>query len=132
MKYILLAFTLMLSQSFAEVSMRPPEEVTKPIHPIVRPEKPKKYKEKYLLLHQDNHYYTNVVSNCNKYLKLIEQKEKEIEVLKKEIKRLRGSKQVELQKKLNEEYELQLKMFDERKSGIRTQNRMRISNEPAK
>lgn len=129
-----------MTYTFAEVSASatPPEDIVKEesTHYISKRRKRTirrvKPPYKYYLLNQDNHYYTNVVSNCNKYLAIIEKKDKEIEVLKKEINRLRGTVQTELQKKLKEEHDLQIKMFHERKSGIRTQNRMLISNEPVK
>ena len=93
MKYLLLAFTLTFSQTFAEVSMMPNEEATilpiEPTHPIVRPPKPIRPKEKYLLMHQDNYYTTNIVSNCDQYIKLIEEKDREIAALKKEVDSLR-------------------------------------------
>lgn len=93
----------------------------------VRPIRPK---TKYLLVNQDNYYYTNVVSTCDEYIEIIEEKEQEIEALKKEIERLRSVAQVQLQKKLSEEHAKEMKKFDERKSGIKTENSMSISNEP--
>lgn len=135
MKYILLSCTLLLTQTFADVSARtttPEEKVrTESSHFISkRRKRPVMPAHKYYLLNHDHYYYTNVMSNCNKYLRIIEQKDKEIEVLKNEINRLRGTTQESLQKNLKEEYEMKIKKFDERKSGIRTQNSMRISTEP--
>lgn len=135
MKYILLGCTLLLTQNFADVSARatPPEDkVRKDSSHFIskRRKRPVKPVHKYYLLNRDHYFYTNVMSNCNKYLRIIEQKDKEIETLKKEIDRLRGRAQKSLQKKLKEEYDLKMKRFDERKSGIRTQNSMRISTEP--
>jgi len=135
MKYILLIGTLLITQSFAEVSASTTtreDKVRKESSHFISKRRKRHVRPayKYYLLNQDNHYYTNIVSNCDKYLRIIEQKDKEIEVLKKEINRLRGTEQGTLQKKLKEEYDLKMKKFDERKSGIRTQNSMRISTEP--
>lgn len=97
-----------------------------------KPIRPRRPATKYLLVNQDNYYYTNVLSDCDEYLEIIEENEKEIEALKKEIDRLRSVAQAQLQKKLSEKHAKEMKKFDERKSGIRTQNRMNISNEPVK
>ena len=137
MKNILLSFTLLITHAFAEVSASattPEDRVkAKSTHSVAKRKKRSiRPAYKYFLLNQDHHYYRNSVFNCNKYLKIIEQKDKKIEALKKEIDRLRGPEQSELRKKLKEEHDLKMKKFDERKSGIRTQNIMRISTEPVK
>ncbi len=132
-----------MTHTFAEVSVDSTTEAdiipAEPTHSIskrrikpLRPIRPKRAVNKYLLVNQDNHNYTNVMSNCDEYLEIIEQKDQEIEVLKKEIDRLRGAEQAELRKKLKEEHDLEMKKFDERKSGIGMQNSISISNEPEK
>ncbi len=137
MKYILLGCILLITQNFAEVSARatPPEDkVKKDSSHFISKRRKKAVRPayKYYLLNHDHHYYTNVVSDCDRYLRIIEEKDRDIEVLKNEINRLRGRSQESLQQKLKEEYELKMKKFDERKSGISTQNSMRISTEPLK
>lgn len=138
MKYILLSCMLLITPNFAEVSAhQTPQEdkVKKESDRFIskrrkRPISKVRPAYKYYLLNQDTYYYSNVVSDCDKYLSIIAQKDREIEVLNNEIRRLRGTAQESLQKKLKKEYELKLKKFDEKKSSIRTQNRVRISNEP--
>ena len=134
MKYILLGCILLITQNFADVTAKatPPEEKVKkdPSHSIYK--RHKKEDRPYYLLNRDTVYYSNVGCDCDRYLRIIEEKEREIERLKNEINRLSGTKQGSLQQKLKEEYEMKIKKFDERKSGIGTQNSMRISNEPLK
>ena len=134
MKFLLLAFTLTFSQTFAEVSMRPTEEATilpiEPTHPIERPPKPKRPKEKYLLMHQDNYYHTNIISNCDQYIKIIEEKDKEIEALKKEVESLRNKEQLKLQKSLKKSYEKEMQKFENRQSSIHTKSKAVISDTP--
>jgi len=134
MKYLLLAFTLTLSQTFAEVSMIPNEEATilpiEPTDPIVRPPKPIIPKEKYLLMHQDNYYTTNIVSNCDQYIKLIEEKDREIAALKKEVESLRKKEQMKLQKSLKKAYEKEIEKFDNRGSSIPSKTKAIILDTP--
>lgn len=138
MKYLLLAFTLTFTQIFAEVSMRQTEEPAilpvEPTHPIVRPpirpEKPIRPKEKYLLMHQDNYYHTNIVSNCDQYIKIIEEKDKEINALKQEVESLRKKEQRKMQESLKEAYDKEMQKFENRQSSIQTKNKAVISDTP--
>jgi len=137
MKYILLGCILLITQNFADVSAKatPPEDKVKKDrdHFISkRRKKEERPAHKYYLLNRDTVYYANVGYDCDRYLRIIEEQEREIEVLKNEINRLRGTSQGSLQQKLKEEYEMKIKKFDERKSGIDTQNSMRISTDPLK
>lgn len=137
MKYILLGCILLITQGFAEVSARatPPEDRVKNDRDHLiskRRKKPLRQDHKYYLLNRDYYFYSNVASNCDRYLRIIEEKNREIEILKNQINRLRGRSQESLQQKLKEEYELKIKKFDERKSGIDTQNTIRIFTEPTK
>mgnify|MGYP001818500639 CR=1 FL=1 len=131
MKYLLLVFTLTFSQIFAEVSMRPNEEATilpiEPTHPIVRPPKPIRPKEKYLLMHQDNYYTTNIVSTCDQYIKLIEEKDKEIAALKKEIESLRKKEHSKMQKNLKKAYEKEMQKFENRGKNTPSKSKAVIS-----
>lgn len=137
MKNILLGSIFLLTYTFADISaniMTPidlidTERANSATQLPARPIRPKK---KHILMRQYNHYNTNVIENCDQYVKIIEEKDKEIKALKEEIDRLRNVAQTQLQKKLREEHAKEMKKFDERKSGIRTQNRMNISNEPVK
>lgn len=140
MKYILLSCILLITQNFAEVTAHqtPSEdEVKKESDRFIskrrkRPDRKVRPAYKYYLLNRDTYYYRNVMPDCDKYLRIIAQKDREIEALNNEIDRLRGTAEESLQNKLKKEYELKLKKFDERKSSIRTKNRVRISNEPIK
>jgi len=134
MKYILLGCILLITQNFAEVSARatPPEDKVKKDRDHFISKRRKKVDRPYYLLNRDTVYYANVGCDCDKYLRIIEEQEREIEVLKNEINRLRGTSQGSLQQELKEEYEMKIKKFDERKSGIDTQNTIRIFTEPTK
>lgn len=60
--------------------------------------------------------YSTPESTCTQYINTIKEKDAQIEILKKEIAGLRDGEQKKLQKSLKEEYERQLKEFDERRS----------------
>lgn len=138
MKNILLGCILLMTHTFADVSVNTIDEAKilpiEPTNPIVIPPikrvKPIRPATKYLLMNQDNHYYTNVVSNCDKYLEIIDQKDKEIEVLKKEIESLRNKEQSKMQKSLKEAYDKEMQKFENRKSSIHTKSRAIISDTP--
>ena len=133
MKKIIISGICILSFIFAEVTVLPaplpiiiPPVPTQPIvrpplihiRPVTQP----------ILVREDHNYYTNVVSSCDEYIKIIEQKDQEIDSLKKEIKSLKGKEHANFQKNLKTEYERELKKFDERKSGIKTKNSINISD----
>jgi len=130
MRYILVAFILTVIQSHAEVSMSSTERVDKSPdrqdHPVVRPsdkrDRPKRPVKTY--------YFTNVVSNCDKYIDIIEKKDNEIEALKQELYRLRSVEQALLRKELKEEYKLEMKKFENRQNNIETKSKAVISDEP--
>ena len=134
MKYILLGCILLITQNFAEVTAKatPPEDKVKKDHSHSIYKRRKKVERPYYLLNRDTVYYTNVGYDCDRYLRIIEEQEREIERLKNENNRLRGTSQGSLRQKLKEEYEMKIKKFDERKSGIDTQNTIRIFTEPTK
>lgn len=132
MKKILLAFCCVMTTTFAEVTALPPPPVIippEPEHPIVRPpERPIRPVAQPLFIREDYHYYTNIETACDEYIRIIEQKDQEIDSLKKEIESLKGKEFTKLQKSLKTEYEQELKKFDERKSGIKTKNKIEISD----
>jgi len=133
MKKILLACICVMTYTFAEVTTGPtpppviiPPEATLPIvRPPVRPIRPI---NRPVLVRENYNYYTNVVSSCDEYIKIIEQKDQEISSLKKEIESLKAKEHAKLQKNLRTEYEQELKKFDERKSGIKTKNSIDVSD----
>lgn len=135
MRYILVVFALIFTQSTAEVSMRPTEEEATilPIEPRppTRPDKPIRPKEKYLLMHQDNYYNTNIISTCDEYIKIIEEKDEQIKALKSEIESLRKKEQERLQKSLKESYEKEMQKFENRHNGnLKTKSKAIISDSP--
>ncbi|NOR56794.1 MAG: hypothetical protein GQ531_11395 [Sulfurovum sp.] len=80
-------------------------------------------------LSHDN-YYTNVTSNCEKYIDIISQKDQEIEALKKELHSIKSKEHAIMQKKLQKEHAQELKEFDNRKADKTTKSRAIISDKP--
>ena len=63
-----------------------------------------------------HHYYTTTIErNCDSYINIINKKNKEIEALSKEIKHLRENKYEIMRQQLKEEYDKELKKFEERR-----------------
>ncbi len=63
-----------------------------------------------------HHYYTTTIEkNCDRYINIINKKNKEIEALSKEIKHLREKKYEIMRQQLKEEYDKELKKFEERR-----------------
>lgn len=123
----------MITVTFAEVtaSPNPGPIVIQPVpgNPIVRPPlRPIRPIDRPILVREEYNYYTNPVSSCDEYIRIIAQKEQEIESLKKEVEILKSKEHAKLQKNLKSEYEQELKKFDERKSGIKTDNSIDISD----
>lgn len=133
MKKILLSCLCVTTVTFAEVTASPtPRPIIvppEPTNPIVRPPiRPIRPIDRPVIVYEDYNYYTNPVSSCDEYIRIIEQKDQEIENLKKEVDRLKAKEHAKLQKNLKTEYEQELKKFDERKSGIKTKNSIDISD----
>lgn len=62
-----------------------------------------------------HHYYTRTIErNCDSYINIINEKNKEIEALTKEIKNLRENKYEIMRQQLKEAYDKELKKFEER------------------
>lgn len=133
MKKLLLACICVMTYACAEVTALPtPPPVIippEPTHPIVRPPvRPVRPVTRPIIVREDYNYYTNPVSSCDEYIRIIEQKDQEIESLKKEVESLKAKEHAKLQKNLKTDYEKELKKFDERKSGIKTKNSIEISD----
>ena len=63
-----------------------------------------------------HHYYTTtIVEDCDRYINIINEKNKEIEALRREIKNLKEKKYELMQQQLKEEYEREMKKFEERR-----------------
>jgi len=95
--------------------VRPP---LRPIRPIVGP----------VYVQEDYNYYSNVVTSCDEYIRIIEEKDQEINDLKREIERLKNEEHLKLQKDLQSQYEKELKKFDERNSGLKRKNSIDVSD----
>ncbi len=102
------------------------EETDPDLYPTIRAEmsttkkitrdtikKPRKKPRKRPIIYR--HYYTwTIEKNCDSYIHIINEKNREIEALTKEIKNLRANKYETMRQQLKEEYEKELKKFDER------------------
>ena len=121
-KKTVLALMLLVGMNLslnADVTMRSPEI---PEHPIVRPpidpERP--IRPKPIIrpaLMYGVHYHTYVTeedSDCNEYIEMLKEKDKKIAALLEENARLKEEAQTGLQKRLKEEYDNELKKFDNR------------------
>jgi len=119
-----------ISITFADVvaspSPRPIIVPPVPTHPIVRP--PERPGTQPIFVLEDYNYYSNPVSSCDEYIRIIEQKDQIIDSLKKEVESLKSKEQTKFQKSLKTEYEQELKKFDERKSGLKTKNSIDVSD----
>ena len=131
MNKVVLSCICIVTFGVADISTvkRPLSPIIRPTNPIVRPPiRPIRPINRPVIVREYYNYYTNPVSSCDKYIRIIVQKDQEIEILKKEIESLKGREHSKLQKNLKSEYEQELKKFDERKSGIKTKNSIDISN----
>ena len=79
---------------------------------------------------EHNNYYTNVTPSCEKYIDIIDQKDQEIEVLKKELQEIKSKENKKRQEKLQKEYAQELKDFDNRNINKTTKSRAVISDKP--
>lgn len=125
MMKIALSFMCVMTTMFAEIiaTSTPTIRTAEPVHPIVKPSvRPTRPINRPILVREDYNYYSNTVSSCAEYIRIIEQKDGEIDRLKKEIASLTGKEHAKLQKNLKTEYEQELQKFDERKSSIKTKN----------
>jgi hypothetical protein len=89
--------------------VRPPIDPDRPIRPkpIIRPA---------LLygVHYHNYYDTVTDSDCDDYIEMLKEKDEKIAALLEENARLKEEAQTGLQKRLKEEYDKELKKFDDR------------------
>lgn len=122
MTKILLGLTVMATMHlslYADVSMHSSEI---PEHPIVRPPldpdrplRPNPIVRPALLYGEHYHTYVSKTEcDCTEYIEIIKEKDAEIEALLNENARLKEEAQEDLQKRLKEEYDKELKKFEER------------------
>jgi len=130
MHKIILFLILIASIVFSDVIMKKPdkekpdislpiEKPTTPVIPIYRP----------VIVHQDNYYNSNYIENCNQYIEIISQKDREIKTLTEELETLRKKEHIRLQKKLKATHEAEIEKFEKRKSTGSTTNSITISQE---
>lgn len=120
MKNILLTIIILLSATNAGFST---EVTSTDLKPKIRPEisttkeitrKPIKKPRKRPMIH--HHYYTTtIVQNCDSYINVINEKNKEIEALTREINNLKEKKYEIMRQQFKEEYEKEMKKFEERR-----------------
>lgn len=121
---------IVLSVEAISAGSTPSRPVTKPSPPLVKPVRPIRPIVNTGPVYQDNYYTTNVETSCEKYVGMLAQKDQEIVALKQEIERLKKQEQSKLQQRLKEDYDKELKKFDNRKSSIHTKNKAVISDRP--
>jgi FKBP-type peptidyl-prolyl cis-trans isomerase len=125
MKNILLTFILFGTSCFAEFTAKP-SRPSKPItKPITKPSFDRLSRDDYVY----NPYYNDEEIAQEKALKTEKAK---MEALEKELNATRRAEQKVLQKKNKAEYDKAMKKFDNRKSTIKTENSIVISDEPIK
>ena len=132
MKHILLAFSILVTLSFADIVASAPKPPPRPSLPIEKPiERPIEENFNY---RPNQYYYYNPYYNSNEIAqeKALAEKKKKIEALERELNATRRAEQKELQKKNKAAYDKAMKKFDNRKSSIPSNNKIIISDEPIK
>ncbi len=123
MKKLLLSIIILFTATHTSYSA---EETDPNLYPTIRAEmsttkkiirkpikKPRKKPRKRPIIY--HHYYTwTIEKNCDSYIRIINEKDREIEALTKEIKNLRANKYEIMRKQLKEEYDKEMKKFEER------------------
>lgn len=71
---------------------------------------------------QYNYYTTTLQSNCDKYINIIKEKDKEIEALSKEVHNLRGEKYETMRQEIKEEYNKEMEKFEKRRNSKREES----------
>ena len=132
MKNILMGLILIITVSFSGVAVKSaPKEKPGISHPIHKPIRPGIPVVPVVInpgiVYQDNYYNTTVEDNCNKYIEIIDQQNKEIAALQKEVERLRSEADERLQKNLKAEHDKEIEAFDNRRS-IKTKNSYNITD----
>ncbi len=132
MKHILLAFSILVTLSVADIVASAPKPPPRPSLPIEKPiERPIEENFNY----RPNQYYNyNPYYNSNDIAqeKALAEKKEKIEALERELNATRRAEQKELQKKNKAAYDKAMKKFDNRKSSIPSNNKIIISDEPIK
>jgi hypothetical protein len=135
MKNVSLSMICFTTLIFADIGASAPKPSipSRPSLPIVKPiERPieKNYNYRPNQYYNYNPYYVN--SNEIAQEKALAEKKKKIEALEKELNATRRAEQKELQKKNKAHYDKAMKEFDNRKSTIKTESSIIISDKPIK
>ena len=139
MKNIILAVIFLSVSIFAEVFMRKAParlpEIEQPIEKPDRPLRPVRPVPVVInpgIIYQDNYYNPSYATNCDQFISQLRQKDVEIAALKSELAALQSKEQAKLQKELKSSYEAELQKFENRKSSIKSQNSVIITDKPVK
>jgi hypothetical protein len=123
MKKLLLSIIILFTATYTSFGA---EETDPDLYPTIRAEmsttkkitrkpikKPRKKPRKRPIIY--HHYYTTTIEkNCDSYIHIINEKNREIEALTKEIKNLKAKKYEIMRQQLKEAYEKEMKKFEER------------------
>ena len=137
MKHIFLAFSVLVTLSFADIIASAPKPPARPSLPIVKPiERPIKRPIEKNFNYRPNQYYNYYPYYDNSYdssqEKALAEKREKIDALERELNAIRRAEQKELQKKNKAAYDKAMKKFDNRKSSMPSNNKIIISDEPIK
>ena len=136
MKNIILAVVFLSVSIFAEVIMRKaPVKLPEIEQPIEKPEPPVRPVPVVInpgIIYQDNYYNPPYATNCDQFISQLREKDAEIAKLRSELAALQSQEQAKLQKELKSSYEAELQKFENRKSSIKSQNSVIITDKPVK
>ena len=108
---------------------RPSLPIEKPEHPIHKPVRPiVPVVVNPGIVYQDNYYNNNVVNSCQPYIDQLAQKDKKISELTAELARLQAIEDARLQKTLKEKHQKEMDAFENRKSSVKTSNKIEIKS----
>ena len=131
MRKILLVFILIITSSFPGYIVYDQEPIkSKKSNSVNKPKRPHRPVRPVIVnpvVYQDNYYNTTIEDSCNKYIEIIDKKDKEIAALQKEVERLRSEADERLQKNLKKEHDKEIEEFDNRRS-IKIKNSFSISD----
>ena len=122
--------------AFAKVEMKAAKKekpaISLPIEKPIRPIRPVHPIVNTGIVYQDNYYNTNYTENCQRYVEMLTKKDEEIRLLREELSQLQSQEQTKMSQSLKASYEAELKKFDERKSTVKTNNKVMIKEDPSK
>jgi len=134
---ISLLMMTMFSGTFLSADVTMHKKISKPIpvHPII-PDKPDRPNIVHPpvrpivntgIVYQDNYY--NTVESCHEYKKHIDELNTYIDGLEAELAALKEKEYAQMREKLKKENEEELKKFENRKSSVKTTNKIEIKSQ---